>query len=98
MKLISILAIFFLTVVCKTFSQKPFAEREDILKISSKDSVLLVNTWKSFLSNIVEKNYAPLKEMSLEKVYCESAGHVLPGLFKEKLMQACERGDWVTWP
>ena len=86
MKLISILAIFFFTMTCKTFSQKHFVDREEILMLSNEDSILLVDTWKSFLKRIDEKDYAAIKEGSLEKVYCKSFGHVLPGLFKDKLM------------
>jgi hypothetical protein len=86
MKLKFILSVFLLTIIGKVFSQKPFTEREDNLKISNKDSILLVNTWNSFLTNIREKNHQEIKEMSLEEVYCTSAGHVLPGLSKDRLM------------
>ncbi|HEV3325664.1 MAG TPA: hypothetical protein VG052_08655 [Puia sp.] len=86
MKLIIIYSVILLTSIGKATSQQFAGEQEDFLKLSVKDSILLRDTWNSFIDDIVGKNYSGIKKMSLEKVYCNAVGNVLPGLVREEVM------------
>ncbi len=79
--LLTLMALPFLSM-----AQKSPLERSRSLKISKNDSIQLVNTWNSFLSGIQKKEFAKVKELSLEKVYCKGWCNVLPGKKPSELM------------
>ena len=61
MKLIIIYSVILLTSIGKATSQQFAGEQEDFLKLSVKDSILLRDTWNSFIDDIVGKNYSGIK-------------------------------------
>lgn len=84
-------AFFFSALVCSVplFAQKAPLGEYRILKIKNSDSVILVETWNRIVKSIRKKEYAQLKELSLEKIYCESLGHIWPG-FKEEQSESID--------
>jgi hypothetical protein len=63
-----------------------FIEPSTDLKISTSDSVNLINTWNSFLKAIKEKNGKEIEDISLNMVYNNYEGTPLSDLPAKKLL------------